>query len=351
MLVRRESKTGANDLHTIYRPCTVDEVLGNRTSVNIIKKGLDGNNLSHVFLFTGDAGCGKTTMARTIALGLNCNHVDEPTSNPCLKCSSCSSILNHNSMDVIEINVGRSGGKDAVDNIVKDLPSSPFSDRHKVIIFDEAHKLTPAAQDLLLKVIEDGYSFVYFIFATNKPEKLSDAFMTRCNVMHFGRISKDLIVGLLKNVAEFEAMEYNLEVLDYIAEESRGVPRNALVWLKQTNDEGSWLIDSVKEIVGISLGADDPKIIEISKALLKGSFKSAVSIYDKIKNKNQAESVRIGITSYIVGCLKRAKTFPEGKKFSTILDIITQPIYEQGLLGDYKLYNYLFKVTCVVKDK
>jgi len=351
MLVRRESRTGANELHTIYRPCTVSEMLGNKTNTNMIKKGLDNNTLSHTFLFTGDAGCGKTTMARIIALSLNCESFDEPTTTPCLKCSSCTSVLNHNSMDVIEINVGRSGGKDAVDNVVKDLPSSPFSARHKVIIFDEAHKLTSAAQDLLLKVIEDGYSHVFFVFATNHPEKLSDTFMTRCNVMHFGRISKDLIAGMLKNVAEFEAMDYKPEVLDYIAEESRGVPRNALVWLKQTNDEGSWLIDSVKEIVGISLGADDPKIIEISKALLKGSFKSAVNIYDKIKNKNQAESVRIGITSYMVGCLKRAKNFPEGKRFSTILDIITQPIYEQGRLGDYKLYNYLFKVTCVIKGK
>jgi hypothetical protein len=84
---------------------------------------------------------------------------------------------------------------------------------------------------------------------------------------------------------------------------------------------------------------------------LRGSFKNAVSVYDKIKSKNQAESVRIGITSYMVGCLKRAKNFPEGKRFSTILDIITQPIYEQGRVGDYKLYNYLFKVTCVIKDK
>jgi DNA polymerase-3 subunit gamma/tau len=233
MLVRRESRTGANELHTIFRPCTVSEMLGNKTNVNMIKKGLDNNTLSHTFLFTGDAGCGKTTMARLIALSLNCEQSDEPTSTPCLKCNSCKSILNHNSVDVIEINVGRSGGKDAVDNVVKDLPSSPFSAKHKVIIFDEAHKLTTAAQDLLLKVIEDGFSYVYFIFATNHPEKLSDAFMTRCNVMHFGRISKDLIAGLLKNVAEFEAMEYKVEVLDYIAEESRGVPRNALVWLKQ----------------------------------------------------------------------------------------------------------------------
>ena len=189
MLVKRTSRTGANDLNTVYRPCTVNEVLGNKTNVNIIRKSLDKNTLSHTLLFTGDAGCGKTTAARIIALGLNCEQNDKPTSNPCLQCMSCRSILNLNSMDVMEINVGQSGGKDAVDSVARDLPSAPFGVRYKVIIFDEAHKLTSAAQDLLLKIIEDGYGHVYFVFCTNKPEKLTDAFIGRCSVMHFGRIS------------------------------------------------------------------------------------------------------------------------------------------------------------------
>jgi len=349
MLVRRDSRTGANDLNTVYRPCTVDEMLGNRTNVNIIKKGLDNNNLHHSMLFTGDAGCGKTTAARIIALGLNCKESSGPTSAPCLTCISCRSILNHNSIDVVEINVGQSGGKDAVDNIARDLPSAPFGARYKVVIFDEAHKLTPAAQDLLLKIIEDGYHHVYFIFCTNKPEKLTDAFISRCNVMHFGRISQELLHNMLQNVAEFEAMKFDPTVLSYLAEESRGVPRNALVWLKQVEDEGSWTLEAAKEIVGITMDADDPKIVEISKALLKGSFKDACQIYDKVKNKNQAESVRLGIMSYLVGCLKRARNYSDADKFSEVLDIIGSPIYEQGKPGDYRLYNYLYKIARVLK--
>lgn len=349
MLVRRDSRTGANDLNTVYRPCTVDEMLGNLTNVNIIRKGLNNNDLPHTFLFTGDAGCGKTSMARIIALSLNCESEDKPTSKPCLECISCQSIINQNSMDVVEINVGQSGGKDHVDKIVRDLPSAPFGVRYKVVIFDEAQKLTSHAQDLLLKVIENGYQHVYFIFATNHPEKLNNAFLTRCNVMHFGRISGQLIFKMLENVAQFEGMVYDNVVLETIAKEARGVPRNALVWLKQVSDEGSWTVEALKEIVGITMGADDPKIVEISKALIKGSFKNAYLTYDKIKNKNQAESVRIGITSYLVGCLKRAGNYGSADKFSEALDIITQPIYEQGRPGDYKLYNYLYKVARVLK--
>jgi len=349
MLVQRPSRTGADDLNTVYRPCTVDEMLGNKTNTNIIKKGLENNQLPHSFLFTGDAGCGKTTAARIIALGLNCEALEKSTPDPCLKCISCLSILNHNSIDVTEVNVGQSGGKDAVDSIVRDLLTAPFGVRYKVIIFDEAHKLTPAAQDLLLKIIEDGYRHVYFIFCTNKPEKLTDAFISRCNVMHFGRISQKLIVSMLEDVAQMEGMNYTPEVLNFLAEESRGVPRNALVWLKQTGDEGSWTVAAAKEIAGIMMGADDPQIIEISRALIKGTFHPAAKAYDKIKNKNQAESVRLGITSYFVGCLRRAKNYSEADRFSQVLDILTVPIYEQGKPGDYRLYNYLYKVAKLLK--
>ena len=349
MLVKRISRTGANDLNTVYRPCSVDEMLGNPTNVNMIRKGLDELTLPHTLLFTGDPGCGKTTAARIIALGLNCENSDRPTSKPCLECMSCRSVLNQNSLDVVEINVAQTGGKDHVDKIVRDLPSAPFSARYKVVIFDEAHRLSDAAQKLLLKVIEDGFNHVYFIFCTNRPEKLrmagDTAFIDRCNVMHFGRISNTLILEMLTNVAQFEGMAYNQEVINYIADESRGVPRTALMWLKQANDEGSWLLEAIKEITGITMDADDPQIVEISKALLRGSFKDAVKVYDKIKSKNQAESVRLAITSYFVGCLKRARSYGDADRFSLALDILTQPIYEQGKPGDYKLYNFMYKVA------
>jgi hypothetical protein len=144
-------------------------------------------------------------------------------------------------------------------------------------------------------------------------------------------------------------MNYNPDVLRFLSEESRGVPRNALVWLKQVEDDGGWTLEAAKQISGITMDADDPQIVEISKALLKGSFKDAVNIYDKIKNKNQAESVRLAITSYFVGCLKRARSYGDADRFSASLDILTQPIYEQGKPGDYRLYNYLYKVARLKK--
>lgn len=355
MLIRRESKAGANDLNVIYRPCTVDELLGNETNKRIIKNSLDNNKVPHTWLFTGYPGCGKTTAARIISLGLNCEK-NGVSSTPCLECRSCRSILDGNSIDVKEINVGQSGGKDYVDSIVRDLSSSPFNSNSKVLIFDEAHELTNAAKDLLLKPIESGYDHVYFIFCTNQPEKLrskkkdaGEAFLDRCNILNFDRISDDLVTNLVTNICEAEGEPYNVDVLKFLSEESAGVPRNAIVWLNQIITENSWTISVAKEICGVLVEDNDPQIIDLCKSLNAGSFKKAITIFTGMRNVN-VESIRISVTGYFVACLKRSKKATEARKFSSILDILTPPIYEVGKLAEHRWYNYMFKVTDITND-
>jgi len=348
MIIKRESKAGANDLHTTYRPCLIEEIYGHETNKNVLKGNLDSNKVPHCYLFTGPAGCGKTTAARILALGLNCDKNDISAS-PCLKCVSCQSIINYNSMDVMEINVGQYGRKDDVLEIIKTFPSAPFNSRFKVIIFDEAQDLTPASQNSLLKIIENGYSHVYFIFCTNEPQKLKSAFVDRCNIMHFGKISTETVENLLINVSEFEGMEYDKEVLTYLAEESQGVPRRALVWLKQINDEHTWTLDAAKEVTGVVVDENSAEIIELSRALMAGSFKTALGVYKKV-NKLTAENIRRALAGYFASCLRRARKFDDGKKYSQILDILTVPIYDTGKLAEHKLVNYMFKIVCIKKE-
>ena len=353
MIIRRESRSGSNDLHVVYRPCKADEIIGNETNKRLIKNTLDTNKVPHTQLFTGVAGCGKTTAAKIVALGLNCEK-NGVTSDPCLACPSCKSIIDSNSIDVKEINVGQSGGKDAVDSIVRDLPQGSFNSRSKVIIFDEAHKLTPAAKDLLLKPTENGYEHVYFIFCTDQPEMLKsknkdggNPFLGRCSTLNFSRITPELVYGLLKNVCDFEGFKYNKEVLDLIASEAGGVPRNALIWLNQVAVEGSWDIKSAQVICNTFADTDDPQVIELCRALNEGSFKSAINIFEGIKSV-PTETLRIIATNYFVACLKRSKDIRDGTKYSKILDILLEPIHEQGKLADYRWYNYMFKVVDVV---
>jgi len=353
MILRRETSSGSNDLNVVYRPCLVTEMLGNETNKRIIKNALDSGKVPHTQLFTGDAGCGKTTAAKIIALGLNCEE-NGVSSNPCLKCKSCRTILEGNSLGVKEINVGQSGGKDYVDAMVRELPLSPFDTRYKILIFDEAHELTTAAKDLLLKPIEAGYEHVYFIFCTNQPEKLrskkkdaGEAFLDRCSVLNFSRIPIEKVRGLLQNICEFEGFHYNVDVLDLIAEESKGVPRNAIVWVNQVATEGSWLVSAAKEICSVMSDEDEPRVLELCRALNKGSWIEAIEIFGGIKT-IPVETVRISVSGYFVSCLKRAKKFGDGKKYSRVLDIVTIPIFEQGKLAEHKWYNYMFKIVDTV---
>jgi DNA polymerase-3 subunit gamma/tau len=355
MIIRRETKMGSNDLNVVYRPCIVDEIIGNETSKRIIKNSLDSGKVPHTQLFTGDAGCGKTTAAKIMALGLNCE-TNGVSSNPCLKCNSCRTILEGNNIDVKEINVGQTGGKDYVDAIVRDLPMAPFNTRYRILIFDEAHELTTAAKDLLLKPTEHGYEHVYFIFCTNQPERLrskvkdaGEAFLRRCFSLEFKRVSPQIMKELLQNVCEFEGFQFNPEILDLIAEEANGVPGNALVWLSQIAAEDSWTISVAKEVCKAGIDETDPQVIELFRALNKGSFKEAIDIFGTIKTM-PVESMRIGITGLFVGCLKRSKKMGDGHKFSKVLDVLTTPIYEQGKLAEHKWYNYMFKVTDIIME-
>ena len=228
--------------------------------------------------------------------------------------------------------------------------------KYKIIIFDEAHELTTAAKDLLLKPIENGYDHVYFIFCTNQSDKLrskkkdvGEAFLDRCSILNFGRQNIELVRKLLQNVCEFEGFQFNTDVLDLIAEESKGVPRNALVWLNQVSLEGSWSMSSAKEICEVASGEDDPQIIELCRALNKGSFKIATEIFEGIKT-IPVESIRIPVAGFFVACMKRSKKVGDARKYSEILDVVSTPIYEQGKLALPKWYNIMFKVMDIISS-
>ena len=354
MIIRRETKSGSKDLNVVYRPCKVDEMLGNETNKKILKNALDTDTVPHTQLFVGDAGCGKTTAAKILALGLNCKK--GVSSEPCLECKSCRAIMEGNSIDIREINVGQSNGKAYVDSVVGSLSLAPFNERYKVIIFDEAHELTQAAKDLLLKPIETGYSHVYFIFCTNQSDKLmnktkkgGEAFLSRCSILNFSRVQKNEIKELLKNICEFEGFPYKEPILDIIAEEAKGVPREAIVWLNQVATEGSWEMVAAKTICNILGAEEDANTIELCRALNKGSFKEAIEVYGKIKNM-PVESLRIVLAGYFTACLKRSKRVGDARKYSGVLDVLTIPIYDQGKTAEYKFFNYMFKVTDVINE-
>ena len=349
MLIRRTTDGGADDLITVYRPCTVDEVVGHEINKKIIRNNFKNNSMPHSLLFTGPAGCGKTTAARIIALHINCKNTSADNQDPCLECDHCRATLNHSNLDVIEINVGKSGGKDAVDKITNNLAYAPMLCENKVLIFDEAHKLTSAAQDLLLKEIEDGYANVYFIFCTNEPDKLKTTFIDRNTSMHFGPLDTKLIMEMLINICDYEGVVHNRTILNYIAEAAGGTPRKSIKFLKKVIDEGSWKLVKVKELLeNHILDEENPNIMEIGKAIMRGSFKDALKITKNLKGIPE-ESIRIATAGFFTNKLSWAKDYIVADKYSAILDFMTVPILMSGKPAYHVLINRFYKASKIMR--
>jgi hypothetical protein len=167
--------------------------------------------------------------------------------------------------------------------------------------------------------------------------------------MNFGRVKSDLIENLLINISEFEGEKYNREVISYIAREVQGTPRDAIVWLKDVIDEGSWTVEATKNLGGILLDEEDPRVIDVGKGLIAGKFKQTLKIYNEIDL--PPEVIRIAVAGYFTGCLKRAKHPRDAELFSESLDVLNVPIYAPGKTSQHIMCNNLFKVSSIMKRK
>ncbi|MHA2219816.1 MAG: DNA polymerase III subunit [Candidatus Hodarchaeales archaeon] len=346
MIVRR----GKGDLNKIYRPCKISEAVGHSTIKNTIGRALDKGTLPHSLLFTGQSGCGKTTFARMIALGLNC--LEGMSSNPCCKCASCKAILNLNSLAVIEVDAARTSDVNTTRSVIDDLPAAPMGgEAFKVAIFDEAHNLSGKAEDALLKVLEDTPNHVYIILCTNQAYKLKEVTRNRCKTIQFGRLADAHIYKLLEQVCQFEGFEYKEEVLNYIVKESSGVPRAALSFLQQVASEGSWTKDAASIIINAGIDIDYAELIDFCRVLIKGSFRNSLKFYkDMVKVKKiPAETIRINSCGYFVGCLRNAKTEREANNFSAIIDILAVPFYNYPK-PEHMLINNMFKISRILRS-
>jgi len=344
MIVKRAN----GDLNVAYRPCRFSDVIGNRVVVNMLSNAVVQNKIPHAIMFTGNSGCGKTTMARIVALALNC--FEPEGSEPCLKCDACKSILDLNSFAVIELDGARAGNVDTIRSVLDDLPSAPMGmEKNKVLIIDEAHNLTPPSKSekALLKFLEDTPPHVYVILCTNEPQKFEDVTINRCKAIQFSRLSDSEIFTLLEEVSQFEGFPYNPEILKYIEEESNGVPRQALTYLQLISVEGSWTKEAASLLVNAGIDIDEMEIVDFCRLLVKKNpFKSLLEAYKKIK-KIPPERVRINMRGFLVGCIKNAKNIEEAKRFHAATEVLRSPYFHAK--PEHDLISDIFKITTILR--
>jgi DNA polymerase III subunit gamma/tau len=342
-------KRGRGDLNKIYRPCKISEVVGHETIKKTIGNAIVKGTLPHSLMFIGPSGCGKTTFARIIALGLNCK--EGPTPEPCCKCNSCRAILDLNSLAVVEVDAGRTGDVGTTRRILDDLPAAPMGgEPYKIAIFDEAHKLggKSNSEDAILKFLEDTPEHVYLMLCTNEPQKLKVVTRNRCKTTQFNRLTTNDIYTLLEQVCQFEGFNYNTEVLKYVASEADGVPRAGLSFLQQVASEGSWTKDAASLIINAGVDVDYVEVMDFCRALMKHrSFQTALTDYKKIKN-IPLEIMRMSICGWFVGCLRNAKTKVDADKYSSIIEFMSIP-YFNNPKPEHVLINSLFKITQILR--
>ena len=216
-----------------YRPQRFSEVIGQEHVTRTLKNAIEQQRIAHGYIFSGHRGIGKTTIARILAMALNCRAHDKPTPEPCGVCESCVEVRAGSSVDVIEIDAATNRGIDEIRELRDAARYRPARDRYKIYILDEAHQITDAAFNALLKTLEEPPPHIIFMMATTQAEDIPQTIRSRCQHFSFHAVKFDEIVHQLGEIAGKENIQADNEALAVLAEAGDGSMRDALSIMDQ----------------------------------------------------------------------------------------------------------------------
>jgi DNA polymerase-3 subunit gamma/tau len=269
-------------LYRKYRPGTFAEVIGQEHVTEPLCRALDSGRIHHAYLFSGPRGCGKTSSARILARSLNCEK--GPTSTPCGVCDSCVALapMGPGSLDVIEIDAASHGLVDDARDLRERAFFAPVSSRFKIYVIDEAHMITTAAFNALLKVVEEPPPHVKFVFATTEPDKVLTTIKSRTFHYRFRLIPPQIMREQLAQLCASEGITIDPVVLPLIVRAGAGSARDAQSILDQlaagSGDDGI-TYDRALSLLGYTDAALQDEVVD---AFVAGDGAAVFRVVDRV---------------------------------------------------------------------
>lgn len=250
-----------------YRPSRFTELVGQDVLAQILMNSCVSKRIAHAFLLSGIRGTGKTTTARIIALALNCLKEDSPVAEPCGTCDNCRAIIEGSSVDVVEMDAASHTGVDHMRELIERAQYKPMSSRYKIYILDEAHMLSKAAFNALLKTLEEPPPHMIFILATTEPERVPVTIRSRCQHHKLQRVKTEVLQEHFLKISEQEQKNLDDKAALLIAQLSEGSVRDGLSLLDTAMAAHQTITEeTIRAMVGLANRQDTEQLFSLIMA-------------------------------------------------------------------------------------
>jgi len=267
-----------------YRPQTFHDVVNQEHVKTTLENAIAQNRIAHGYIFSGQRGTGKTTVARILARCLNC--IQGPTATPCGECASCREIASGGAVDVIEIDAASNRGINEMRELRENVRYQPVRDRYKIFVIDEAHQITNEAFNALLKTIEEPPEWAVFVLCTTEAHKIPATIASRCQHFSFRSVDFDALIARMAWICGQEGIEADSEALAVLAQAGEGSVRDSLSALDQAIACCGSKLDAAE--VRALLGAFSLESLErVSQALADSDSRRMLEVVDDLERNGQ----------------------------------------------------------------